>query len=170
MRVFIAILFNEEVKKVLQDSIKELRSQAVSGNFNREGNLHLTLAFIGETNRIPALKEVIDSTAPESFSLVIGGLGRFKRQSGDIYWVGIEKNPKLTEYANNLAASLRSAGFNIEDREYKPHITIGREVAAEGRIEFDVPKTAMAVNRISLMKSERIHGVLTYTEIYGKDI
>jgi 2'-5' RNA ligase len=154
----------------LRESISELRSQAVSGNFTREENLHLTLAFIGETNRISALKEVIDSTAPESLSLLIGGVGRFRRQSGDIYWVGIEKDPKLMEYADNLSVSLRRAGFNIENREYKPHITIGREVVAESKIELAVPITAMTVNRISLMKSERIQGTLTYTEIYGKEI
>lgn len=170
MRVFVAILFNEEVKKLLRRSISELRSQAVSGNFTREENLHLTLAFIGETNRISELREVIDSTAPDSFSLRIGGLGRFRRQSSDTYWIGLEKSPKLMEFADNLASSLRRAGFNIENREYKPHITIGREIIADSKIELDVPKIEMPVNRISLMKSERILGTLTYTEIYGREI
>jgi len=170
MRVFIAVLFDEKVKKVLCKAISDLKSQAVSGNFTREENLHLTLAFIGETNRITALKNVIDSTAPKRFSLAIKGFGRFGRQSGGIYWVGVEKNIKLMEYASKLADALRLSGFNIENREFKPHITIGREVITENEIELDVPKTIMTVKRISLMKSERIQGVLTYTEIYGKDI
>ena len=97
-------------------------------------------------------------------------MGRFHRDGGDTYWVGIEKSPALSTLANNLSAVLRSAGFKMEDREYKPHITIGREVTANRKIEFAVPANSMPVNRISLMKSERIGGRLTYTEIYAKQL
>jgi len=31
-------------------------------------------------------------------------------------------------------------------------------------------RATMTVKRISLMKSERINGKLTYTEIYGRDL
>ncbi len=170
MRLFVAILFNDEVKNALLKSISELKRQTVSGNFTQEGNLHLTLAFIGETNQVSAIRQAIDSTAPDSLSLSIGGFGRFRRGAGDVYWVGIDKNASLSGFADRLASSLRSAGFDIENREYKPHITIGREVVAKSSIELAIPQIIMPVNRISLMKSERIQGKLTYTEIYGKPI
>lgn len=170
MRLFIAIDFSDKVKNTLKESIFELKKQADSGNFTRVENLHLTLLFIGETNNVSVIKEAIDSTAPDSFTICIGGLGKFSRAGGDTYWVGIEKNPTLYELANNLYSALRSAGFNIENREYKPHITMGREVISNSKIEFDIPTNSMPVNRISLMKSERINGKLTYTEIFGRQI
>ncbi len=170
MRLFIAINFSDEVKNALKKSIVELKKQAASGNFTEVENLHATLVFIGETNRVSVIKEAIDSAAPESFMLRVGGMGRFARSGGDIYWVGIERNPTLAELANKLSSALRSAGFNIDNREYKPHITIGREVMADRIVEFDAPTVSMTVNRISLMKSERINGRLTYTEIYGRQL
>ena len=166
MRLFIAVHFSDEVKNTLLDAIGSLKKQTASANFTREENLHLTLAFIGESTRVRDISDCIDSLDCKKFSLTVGGCGNF----GNLWWVGIEKNPTLSDIAENLQDSLRQKGFSIEKRPFKPHITIAREVAAKGRISLSVPKKSMIVERISLMKSERINGKLTYTEIYGRSI
>jgi 2'-5' RNA ligase len=89
MRLFIAIRFSDEVKNVLLDSICQLRRQAVSGNFTRPENLHLTLAFIGESTDLTSIRAAMDRTAVMPFDLTVGGAGHF----GNLYWVGIEANP-----------------------------------------------------------------------------
>lgn len=164
MRLFIAINFSEEIKKVLINAIDELRCQAVSGNFTRPENLHLTLAFIGESEDVAAIRKVIDSVPAAPFDIATSGAGHF----GDLYWIGIEKNPQLEDLAENIRSELRCAGFRIEDRKFKPHITVARQLAANNPVSINVPKTRMTVSRISLMKSERIGGRLLYTEVYGR--
>lgn len=166
MRLFIAVHFSNEVKTGLQKTINVLKGQTISGNFTRPENLHLTLVFIGESNELDAIIKVIDRAAPPIFELKVGGFGRF----GSLYWVGIEKNPALMNLVHHLKYGLRDSGFNIEERAFKPHITIAREVRANGQLHVDVPKMRMTVGRISLMKSERLAGKITYSEVYGKKL
>lgn len=166
MRLFVAINFSDEVKSVLLSAIEELKAQEVSGNFTSPDNLHLTLAFIGEAGDISAIRTTIDRCAVPAFELAVSGSGHF----GSVYWVGIENNPKLKALAENLQNELRACGFNIEEREFKPHITLARRLEANKPIGISVKRTAMTVSRVSLMKSERINGKLTYTEVYGRNL
>lgn len=177
MRLFIAINFNEEIKNHLMDAIQKLKQSSVKGNFTQRDNLHLTLVFIGEvgTDKVDQIKSVINRVKSESFDLAFGGIGRFKRKGSEIYWVGVEKNEMLYSINNQLTEELRIEGFDIEKREFKPHLTLGREVIVKDSFHQDnlaelLPNMNMNVNRISLMKSERIKGILTYTDIYGKSL
>ena len=166
MRLFVAIHFSKEVKSVLLTAIDELKKQTVSGNFTSPDNLHLTLAFIGESDRVSAIRAAIDRCAVPRFDMTVSGSGHF----GNLYWIGIENNPKLKALAENLQKDLRQSGFDIEDRAFKPHITLARQVEANKPVSININRTAMPVSRISLMKSERINGRLIYTEVYGREL
>ena len=54
-RMFIAICFNDEVKKTLVDIQNTLKAKGVMGNYCPYGNLHMTLAFIGENYNLPKI-------------------------------------------------------------------------------------------------------------------
>lgn len=164
MRLFIAIRFSEEIQRTLREATDELRAQSVSGNYTRPENLHLTLAFIGESNETGKLRRVLDGLDAAPFSFSVSGAGRF----GDTWWVGVERAPALIKLADELRQKLLAAGFELDTKPFKPHITIARQVAAEGAVSLNVPQTSMTVSRISLMKSERLNGRLTYTEVYGR--
>ncbi len=166
MRLFVAIHFSSEVKDLLLSAIGELKAKSISGNFTSPENLHLTLAFIGETDKVSDIRAAVDRCVVPPFEMAVSGTGRF----GSIYWVGIENNPKLKALAESLQAELRGSGFDIENREFKPHITLARQVEASSPVSLNIKRTAMTVSRISLMKSERIRGKLTYTEVYGREL
>lgn len=166
MRLFIAIRFSREIRQVLLDTVDGLRAQAASGNFAGPENLHLTLAFIGETDRVAAIRDAMEETHAEPFPLTVEGFGHF----GDLWWVGLSKNPALSALTGDLQEALRKRGFDIERRPFRPHITVARQVRAERPPELTVPSVSMEVTRLSLMKSQRIGGKLVYTEIYGKTL
>ena len=65
MRLFVAIALSENMKKPLLRAISELRNVATQGNFTKEENLHLTLAFIGEvsTSRVADAKRALDKVS-----------------------------------------------------------------------------------------------------------
>ena len=70
---------------------------------------------------------------------------------------------------------LKSLGLELEEREFVPHITLARKFKPGENFPFEetgkfLPEKAVFANRISLMKSERIDGVLRYTEIYSKKL
>jgi 2'-5' RNA ligase len=170
MRLFTAINFTPEIKTSLLDCISKMKAASSKGNFTSENNLHLTINFIGETNRAMNVKEVMSGINIAPFTLTLGKTGVFRRTGGDIYWIGAEKNAELDNLHKLLSESLRSKGFSLENRDYMPHITLGREVVLKTTPNFDVPKMSMTVSRISLMNSERINGKLIYTEIFAKQL
>lgn len=168
MRLFIAINFPEKTKDLLCRNMAVLRAMAKQGRYTHRDNLHLTLVFLGEVeaNRLEDIRRVMDSVTVPSFELTIGHGGRFRRDGGDIYWQSVSGSSRLTELYGQLYDGLKAAGFKLESRSYKPHLTLGRQVVISGdpKLETD---TVLA-DRISLMLSQRIEGKLKYTELYGK--
>ena len=173
MRLFIAINFDDEIKDYICKVIQSVKNHAIKGNFTRRENYHLTLVFIGETKNIDNAKHAIDIIDAKPFELCIAGLGKFKRAGGDIYWLDVQKNRSLEQIYKKLFNELLKEGFKLDNREHKPHLTLGRELILDS--DFDINKykdlsVKTRVERISLMKSERIAGKLIYTEVYAKNL
>ncbi|MHB8127572.1 MAG: RNA 2',3'-cyclic phosphodiesterase [Mobilitalea sp.] len=176
MRLFIAILFEEGVKDSLFESVRRLKSYSSGGGFTERDTLHLTVNFIGETKRLEevqaAMNRAVQKVKAERFLISISGLGMFKRKEGDIYWVGVAKETTLWRLQKELVTELKEAGFfDIDDHEYKPHLTLGRRIKLKDNFdaaEFEAGILPMQneVAKISLIKSERLQGKLVYTEIY----
>lgn len=173
MRLFFAVIFNEDIKDKLYEVICGFKPCCESGRFTQRENLHLTLAFIGETaqTKIGLLKEALHAVNAKPFLLSIGGIGCFRRRGGDVFWAGIERTPELLDIHHHLCTQLQKRGFPVENRVYSPHLTLAREaVLKDGcdRGAFTVPVIETPVEKISLMKSERIGGKLKYTPIDEK--
>ncbi len=176
MRLFTAILFNESIKASLYDVVLRLKAEVGGGSFTDKDNLHLTVNFIGETKRLEEVKaamhRAVDKAGAESINLTLRGFGKFPRREGDIYWIGVNREQGLWRIQKELVKELKEEGFfDIDDKEYKPHLTLGRRVRVardfdSRSFEAAIPPMEMAATRLSLMKSERVEGKLTYTEIY----
>lgn len=73
----------------------------------------------------------------------------------------------------SLHHGLSDKGFKLEDREYKPHITIGRKVvlkdgSRDEEIKKSMSKILIDINKVDLMKSEFIDGKLVYSILFSK--
>jgi 2'-5' RNA ligase len=172
LRVFIAINFSENTKMELSHIVCRFKKNALSGNFTRKENFHLTLTFIGETSEVEKIKSAMDQALQifkaSCFELNLEGFGSFNRSEGDILWIGIEKNLILNEIHKAIVVELKKKGFKLEDRAFKPHLTIGRKVVMnETFVQPPFAPIKSNVDRISLMKSEHINGKLVYSEIYS---
>lgn len=64
MRLFIAINLSDAMKDALINTQCEMYDRGVRGNYTKEENLHLTLAFIGE---YPEPQVVMDALRPCPF-------------------------------------------------------------------------------------------------------
>jgi len=166
MRLFIAINFGHEVKSKLLALCNDLRAHAERGRFSQPKNLHITLAFLGECapKQITVIQSIIHSISFEPFDVIITHTGRFKRDGGDIWWAGIRENKTLAALQHTLANKLVAAGFELENRAYTPHITLGREVLTSMQPQKIEP-FGETVKTIELMKSERVQGAVKYTAI-----
>ena len=175
MRLFIALNFNEKMKSDLYSVINRLEKFSEQGNFTRWENLHLTVHFIGETSNVKAIQSAMDTINMSPSDLVFKNLGRFKRNGGDIYWIGAERSEALEILHRDLFDALTERGFSLEKGKFKPHLTLGRRVILKknfnkSEFEKDIPEMTAHIDRVSLMRSQRIQGKLVYTEIYGKNL
>ena len=166
MRLFIAINFNNETRSRLLALRDELRGKSQRGNFSAPENLHLTLAFIGEVSpkKVDSIKAIMDTVMVEPFAATIDRLGTFSR--GTLWWAGLYGNRPLMDLQREIEYKLALCGFEMDNRKYSPHITLGREVVTDSK-PWAIEPFGETVCTIDLMKSERINGNLTYTAIYG---
>lgn len=163
MRIFIAIRFTEVFKSSILDAQDGLKEYGVKGNYTQPENLHLTLAFIGETERVEEIKAAVDAVKFEPFVIRTGKMGCFNGRSR-VVWLGIEGEDKVKAIAQQLRRNLDQRGIDYAKGKFSPHITLVRQ-PSEMPLDIDVESESMTVSKIYVMKSERINGRLVYTAL-----
>ena len=137
-----------------------------------KNNLHLTLVFLGEVEPgdVDPIIKALDNVEYKKFDISFNMLGKFSRRDGDFVWLGMDKEKSDLARLNTLVCrELRKLGFRQE--KFTPHITLGRRVVLkEDLASIQADGISTRVERISLMLSERVDNVLTYTEIYSKNL
>jgi len=133
-RVFCAIELPDQVRARLQEHIQQLRKDVpeVAASWSRVENIHLTLKFFGnvELDKIPAISTAASRMVKEfsPFEINIGNTGVFPRASrAQVLWIGVsDPSGKLLGLQKRLEDECAAEGFAIEDRAFRPHLTIAR--------------------------------------------
>jgi 2'-5' RNA ligase len=130
-RIFIAV--KVEAGETLLRMISSLKSglSSESIKWTNPDNIHITLAFLGDTEeeKIKVISAMLKGKCKGSgkFELIIKGSGVFKNLSDPrVIWTGIEPSEKLMHLNYCIMNGLKVAGISIEDRPFKPHLTLGR--------------------------------------------
>lgn len=88
----------------------------------------------------------------------------------DLWWAGIENSPPLQAVSKRLRRALSEADVPFDRKKFSPHITLMRRATGTA---YDIPAeelercfgTSMAVDHISLMRSDRGKHGMIYTEM-----
>ena len=167
MRLFVAIPVPAEVLPALQRAQKTLL-RAGKGNASLLENLHITLAFLGETDRCAEAQAALRTVQAAPVSVTLAGAGHFR----DVCWAGVTLTPELAALQRQTAAALRAAQFRLDSRAFRPHLTLCRRFRPADAIEPALPEVSRALGEpcwqaeeILLMHSHRVEGVLTYTPV-----
>jgi 2'-5' RNA ligase len=130
-RIFIALKIEPGTK--LAEILQSLKSLAAEEKVNWVDpvNIHITLAFLGDTEedriKIAGLLLKRECSGFGEFTFMLKGAGLFRNfRDPRIIWIGIAEPEALIRLNEKIATGLRDTGFRIEDRPFKPHITIGR--------------------------------------------
>jgi RNA 2',3'-cyclic 3'-phosphodiesterase len=128
MRVFVAVTPPPEALDELSSATAEMRSARPELRWTRPDQWHLTLAFLGE----------VDDQARADLSVRLGraaaghppmrlalhGAGRFGNR---VLWTRVAGDlVALRGLAVSVRAAARRAGVALEDRPYRPHLTLAR--------------------------------------------
>lgn len=132
IRAFIAIELSPEIRQQLGQLIqkfKALHIQAV--RWVAVENIHLTLKFLGETNRadLDKLSKILISRSAEfsPFTFQVSGMGAFpSNRKPRVVWVGLQTSGALLELQSAIEDAATHIGIPTEERGFSPHLTLGR--------------------------------------------
>lgn len=170
MRLFVGLDFPDPIKTRLLD----LQTSIPGVRWASRQQLHLTLFFIGETEKNQAVQAALERIKAESFALALSGIGRFPQQPKApprVLWAGVAESPGLDHLQQQISAALVDAGFKADERGFHPHVALARlksGPAIRSRVaEFmdrqrDFEIEAVPVERFILFSSQLTPGGAIY--------
>ena len=128
IRTFISIdvPITDEISSLLQ-SLRAIKGIKVPP----EGQIHLTLKFLGDTDDkkvkklCTSLWEALFDSPP--FDIIIEGIGAFPNERNPrILWMGVKAPDELINIAEIVDDNVKSLNLRCDDKRFSPHITVGR--------------------------------------------
>lgn len=128
MRLFVALTPPDEVLEQLRVATAALRANHPELRWTRPEQWHLTLAFLGQVadQTRDRLAERLDRAAARCppLALSFAGAGRFGRR---VLWTRVQGDrDALARLADSVRAAARRCDLPVEDRPYRPHLTLAR--------------------------------------------
>lgn len=183
IRSFIAIELPEEIRTELGQVQASLKTKEQTWmKWVNPDSIHLTLKFLGDiaADKVKEILEAMTESVSDipAFHLQIQDLGVFPGlKKIRVVWVGITGDlSSLRQIQNNIETNLSILGYPAEEREFTPHLTLGR-------VRFQIPSTEqqkfvtlltsskyksayeIKVGNINLMKSRLTSAGAIYTKI-----
>lgn len=173
MRVFVAVDVGDAVRREVTRVVSTLTAKLEAAKtppkvtWVKPAALHVTIKFLGEVSEadVRRLSAVLEPPIDmEPFSVEWRGLGTFpNNRHPRALWLGVINGAaRLADVEAEVSRRIAgSAAFELDDRAFLPHLTIGRvKMAGEG---IDWPKVLQAaevrqassfVDRVTLYRSE----------------
>ncbi|MCO6430053.1 MAG: RNA 2',3'-cyclic phosphodiesterase [Deltaproteobacteria bacterium] len=132
MRLFTAITLTGQVQREIMRLIARLEEEQVGSlRLVSPENAHVTLCFLGEVqeDKLPMLHGELEAvcSAVSRFEFTLAGLGAFPSvEAPRILWVGLAPPEPFRQLAAAISNAARKMAIQVEEREFHPHITIGR--------------------------------------------
>ncbi|NQY19347.1 RNA 2',3'-cyclic phosphodiesterase [Alteromonas sp.] len=126
-------------------------------------NFHITLSFLGEINhrQHEALVYELDQLVSEPFSLTLDATGLWNGPK--ILFAAPTNTPKaLSELAKLSRKAARKAAIEVENREYKPHVTVVRKATSTLPLPLYSPSVDVHVSAFHLFESVTTPQGVTY--------
>ena len=155
IRTFVAIQPSVEALGSIAVVQEELRGAGADVRWVKPEAMHLTLQFLGDVreSEMAGIERTLSSSFAEHepFDVECRGLGVFPNQRKPrILWVGLVGDD-LELLAERTEIALAPLGFPPADREFRPHLTLGRLRSMQG---FDAIAAALRTS------SERSFGTI----------
>jgi 2'-5' RNA ligase len=170
LRLFTAIDIPPDVKATLATLLDRLRPLAKLHWIPVE-KLHITTKFIGEwpdkpEARLDELKRALGAVRSSMpVEIAIRRIGWLPNpRSARMLYAGVEASESLTALAAATERAAESAGVPIEDRVYRPHVTLAR---TRKRVPLGALKHVLAEIELSAIGSYRASSFALYLSAAG---
>ena len=166
LRAFLA----SELPAALQDSIHTatagLRQDLGEGliRWVPAHNVHLTLKFLGDvsSSSLDLIKQMMVTEASQfsGFDVQVEGLGCYPSlRRPRVLWVGLKAPAELASLQRAIEAAAARLGYESEERDFSPHLTIGRVRQNASSGDVHKIRTAMEGCRIDALGTVRVDAI-----------
>lgn len=143
---FFAIPLPKETKHELNKVCLSIKDLLTFNRWVHPEDYHITLAFLGSAleDKLTAANSLVGDAVQneKSFSLHINQLGVFgKLDEPRIFWADMLKENRLLTIRDKVYSACIQAGFLLEERPFKPHITLARKWAGNNAFNLNLLKT-----------------------------
>lgn len=127
-RAFVAVVPPEAVLEALAGLGQACAAATAGGRWARRDQQHLTLQFLGNGVDLGATASALADLRVEAGTVGLGGLGAFpSSRRARVLWAGVASGAAwLAVAAGAVADALVPTGLIVEDRAYRPHVTLAR--------------------------------------------
>ncbi|GGO69150.1 RNA 2',3'-cyclic phosphodiesterase [Bowmanella pacifica] len=118
-------------------------------------NLHITLAFLGETadSALERVYQAANQASGQSFSLHIDQTGYWSKPK--VYWIGPSHIPMaLDTLVLQLRDKLKQQQISTDNRPYQPHISLFRKLRENPPAPLCAPDMHIQVKEFCLFESQ----------------
>lgn len=170
-RVFIAINLPDEIKRDLLSHVKRWPNLKVK--WTHFSNMHITMEFLGNVDRkeldtiLLAVQNSCCDIKKFNLSLERIVLGPDENQPS-MFWATIHIDQNIMNLKKVLDANLESCEFNLEKREFKPHITLARAKGNQlkgKKTNISLRRVSFCVSSIDVMQSQLHPGGSRYKSV-----
>jgi len=166
IRAFIAIELSPEIYAKLDEVEEQLQQSLAKGviRWVPGHNIHLTLKFLGDVSlaNLEVLKKILASEVSKftPFEISVGELGAFPSvRRPRVIWVGVQAPQDLNILQHGIETEMAGLGYAPEDREFSPHLTLGRVSRNASSMDLRKIGDVLSVNKVGYLGATRVSGV-----------
>lgn len=166
-RLFVAIRPPAEIRA----GLIALMGGVPGARWQDDGQLHLTLRFVGEVDRHRAndLADALREIRFPPFNLALSGVACFGNKGhAHTLWAAVQPREPLTQLHQKVDRACIQAGLPPDDRAYLPHITLARLSRSAGSTESflalhaGLASAPFPIDSFALFESHLSHSGSTY--------
>lgn len=168
LRAFIAIEIPLPIRQAVCTATSDLQKELNSlVRWVPLENMHLTLKFLGDVSstNLDMVTQMISAEADlfECFEIHLDGLGSFPNlKRARVLFIGIRAPAVLSALHRGIESAAKRLGYESEERDFSPHLTIGRVKQNIAVPEQQTIRRALEGTKIASLGTAKIDSVHLY--------
>ena len=168
LRAFIALEIPPKIQHAIHQAASKLRGETESlVRWVQPENVHLTLKFLGDISpaSVDTLTQMLRAEAESCppFDIHITGLASFPSPKRPrVIYIGIQAPAGLEALHHGIESATRRLGYESKERDFSPHLTIGRVKQNISAVEGQKIRQALEATKIDSLGTARVDSVHLY--------
>ncbi|HSB01271.1 MAG TPA: RNA 2',3'-cyclic phosphodiesterase [Anaerolineales bacterium] len=168
LRAFIAVEIPLPIRQAVCSATSDLqKALSTLVRWVPMENMHLTLKFLGDVSpsNVDMVTQMISAEADlfDCFELHVDGLGSFPSlKRPRVIYIGIQAPAVLNALQRGIESASRRLGYESEERDFSPHLTIGRVKQNITATEQQAIRRALEGTKVDSLGTARVDSLHLY--------